>query len=375
MTTNKWMSKLTSDIGKLATQIPSPADHVVKLPSPSMNWVVSNGGISRGKALLLFGPESGGKSLLMQLILIQLMKDFPEGFCILFDAEFSFNPDWFKKLSGFGDEDMKRLIVRQTNDPLQIFDYIEGELQQLIQDGCPIVGLAIDSVKAIRYPKDIKEKSTKMVMGGGGASYLGSALKGVLPVIRQNLITTVLVQQVYEEMDEYKKMSDPYVIPDGRALKHFADYMIEVTRLDTKAGRIQEGKNIYGGDQQVGHKVRVRGKKNRVGAPFRAGEFSLSYTGGIINVGEEIFQLAKSLGVIYHPVNDETGKVNNQMWKFGDYDAIRGEDNMKGWVVSNKNVQEEIMAACYAVDNEEILKQRNIDLGYTDEELTNKLLE
>src|SRR5687768_12702676 len=205
MSANKWMSKLASDVGKIALDIPSPTDHIVKLPSPSMNWVVGNGGISRGKALCLFGPESGGKSLLMQLILVQLMKDFPEGFCILFDSEYSFNPDWFRKLSGFGDEDMARLIVRQTNDPIKIFDYIEGELQQLIQDGCPIVGLAIDSVKAIRYPKDIKKKSTDMTMGGGGASYLGPALKGILPVIRENLITTILVQQVYEEMDEYKK--------------------------------------------------------------------------------------------------------------------------------------------------------------------------
>jgi len=375
MSANKWMSKLASDVGKIALDIPSPTDHIVKLPSPSMNWVVGNGGISRGKALCLFGPESGGKSLLMQLILVQLMKDFPEGFCILFDSEYSFNPDWFRKLSGFGDEDMARLIVRQTNDPIKIFDYIEGELQQLIQDGCPIVGLAIDSVKAIRYPKDIKKKSTDMTMGGGGASYLGPALKGILPVIRENLITTILVQQVYEEMDEYKKMSNPYIVPDGRALKHFCDYMIEVTRVDTKAGRIEDGKNIYGGAQQVGHKVRVRGKKNRVGAPFRAGEFALSYTDGIINVGEEIFELAKTLNIIYHPVNDETGKINNQMWQFGNYDPIRGEANMKEWVVSSSSVQAEIMQACYGVNNEEVLKKRNEELGYLDDEMVSNLLE
>lgn len=380
MSTNKWMAKLAKDVGKLATDVPSPTDHVTKLPSPSMNWVVGNGGITKGKALCLFGPESGGKSLLMQLVLIQMMIDDPEGFCILFDAEYSFNPDWFKKLiasQGVSDVDQvaSRLIVRQTNDPLKIFDYIEGEMQEMVQDGCPVIGLAIDSVKSIRYPKDIKDKSTKMVMGGGGASYLGSALKGVLPVIRENNITTVLVQQVYEEMDEYKKMSNPYIVPDGRALKHFCDYMLEVTRIDTKAGRIEEGKNMYGGAQQVGHIVRVRGKKNRVGAPFRAGQFALSYTGGIVNVAEEIFELAKSLGVVYHPVNPDTGKINNQYWKFGNYDQIRGEANTLEWVKENPDIQKEIMEACYNVDNQEILEKRNKDLGYSDDQPVSSVLE
>lgn len=381
MSTNKWMAKLAKDVGKMAADMPSPSDNVTALPSPSMNWVVGNGGITRGKALCLFGPESGGKSLLMQLVLVQLLTDEPEGMCVLFDAEYSFNPDWFRKLATsqvgaeMADSIVSRLIVRQTNDPLKIFDYIEGDLQEMVQDGCPIVGLAIDSVKAIRYPKDIKDKSTKMVMGGGGASYLGSALKGVLPVIRENNITTILVQQVYEEMDEYKKMSNPYIVPDGRALKHFCDYMLEVTRIDTKAGRIEEGKNMYGGAQQVGHIVRVRGKKNRVGAPFRAGQFSLSYTGGIINVPEEIFELAKSLGVVYHPINPDTGKVNNQYWKFGNYDQIRGEANTLEWVKGDKSLQQEIMEACYAVDSQDILEKRNAELGYTANQPVSTMLE
>ena len=135
---NKWMAKLAKDVGAIAADMPSPSDSVVKLPSPSLNWVVGNGGVAKGKAITLYGPESGGKSLIMQLILIQLLKDNPEGMCILFDAEYSFNPDWFRKLAGFSLDPMEafnaedivsRLIVRQTNDPLKIFDYIEGEMQ------------------------------------------------------------------------------------------------------------------------------------------------------------------------------------------------------------------------------------------------------
>lgn len=359
--TDKWMSKLTSSFGKAAADIAKPSDSVVALPSPSMNWVVGNGGISRGKAVCLYGPESSGKSLLAQLIMIQLQKDIPDGICLWFDAEYSFNPDWFAKLGG----DPNRLVVHQTNNPVKIFDYIEGELQELIQDGCPIVGIAIDSVKSIRYPRDHKKESTALVQGGSGAAYLGSAFKMILPVIRENNITTVLVQQVYEEMDQYKKMNNPFIVPDGRALKHFSDYMLEVTRIDTKDGRVEVGKNIYGGAQQIGHKVRVKGKKNRVGAPFRCGEFTLNYTRGITNIGEEIFELAKTLSVIYHPVNPDTGKINAQMWAFGDF-TIRGEDNMLKWVVDNPDKHDAIMKACYAIDSDEVLSARNDALGVID---------
>lgn len=361
---NKWLTQLTKEFGKVASEMPKPSDSVVSLPSPSLNWVVGNGGITRGKAVCFYGPESGGKSFLMQLTLIQLQKDVPDGICILFDAEYSFNPDWFAKLGG----DLERLIVRQSNDPKKIFDYIGGELQELIQDGCPIVGIAIDSVKSIRYPKDIRTETTKMVQGGTGAAYLGSAFKLILPVIRENNITTVLVQQVYEEMDEYKKMNNPFIVPDGRALKHFCDYMIEVVRVDTKAGRIESGENIYGGAQQVGHIVRVRGRKNRMGAPFRAGEFSINYTQGVVNTGEEIYKLALSLGVIFHPLNDETGKTNVQMWQFADYKPVRGEENMKALVLKDPEMQRELMAACYAVDDEEKLHARNAELGVIDVE-------
>src|SRR5207245_2392721 len=96
--------------------IPKPTDQVIKLASPSLNWAIGNGGLVVGKAICFYGAESGGKSLLMQLTLIQIQKQDPEAICVLFDAEYAFNPSWFKKLGG----DLDRLYVRQTNDPVKI---------------------------------------------------------------------------------------------------------------------------------------------------------------------------------------------------------------------------------------------------------------
>ena len=357
---SKWFAKLTKDVGQAASEMPSPTDRVVAMPSPSLNYVVGNGGITYGKAVCFFGPESAGKSLVAQLTAIQLLKDNPEAFFVWFDTEYSFNKTWFQKLSGFGKEDMARMIVRQSNDPLKIFDYIYGEMLEMIQDGCPIVGIAIDSVKNIIYPKDMKKESTKQTMGGGGASYLGSALKHVTPVIREHNITTLLVQQVYEELDEYKKMNNPYIVPDGRALKHFCDYMLEVTRVDTKAGRVEDGKDIYGSAKQVGHKVRIRGKKNRVGAPYRTALFTLSYEDGIIDTHDEVFDLAKSLKVIYHPINPETGKTSNMMWAFGDV-QVKGEQNMRDRLQVDVGLRQDVIRACCEIDDETLISQHSAE--------------
>lgn len=361
MSANKWMKKLEGDFAKVASSMPKPSENVIQLPSPSFNWAVGNGGITEGKAVCFFGPESSGKSLLSQLVLVELQKKHPESIQILIDAEFSFNPDWFQKLGG----DLNRLLVKQTNDPLEIFDWIEKEVLSMLQEGAPINGLMIDSVKSIRYPGDLKAKSTDITMGGSGAKYLGPALKGLLPIIRTYSITTLLVQQVYEEMDQYKKMNNPWIIPDGRSLKHFCDYMLQVERVDSKAGRIEEGTTITGGANQVGHKVRVKGKKNRVGAPYRVAEFSLQYDKGIIDTESEIYELAKSMGIIYHPISPTTGKPNNMMWAFKDHEHIKGEANMRQHITGNTKILHEVYQACLAADDDQLVS-RNEGLQTTD---------
>lgn len=358
-----WMSRLEDDFNKIAKDFKN-TKNILKTPSPSLNWALGNGGLVEGKLAVMYGPESGGKSLLGILTLIEIQKKYPEGICLLFDAEFAFNEEWFEKLGG----DLSRLIVRQTNDPVQIFDYWYGELLELLQDGLPLKGVMLDSVRSVVYPKDIKDISTKMIQGGTGAAYLPSVLKKIVPIIRKYDITTIFIQQVTEELDMYKKMSNPWNIPDGRCLKHNADYFIEVTKIETKEGKITDGKNMLGADNQIGHKVRMKVKKNRTGAPHRPAEFSLIYSKGISNISEEIYKLAKSLDVIFHP------GTNKQMWQFGDYEPIRGEDKMKEWVDGSLKIQEEIIKACEAVSDdkaEQRIKQiqespDNIDIDVED---------
>lgn len=341
---SKWLSKLTSDFGVVAEELNTTLPPPVPTRSPSLNWATGIGGFQPGKVSVLYGPESAGKSLLAMLQIADYQKRDPEAIFIWFDAEFSFNLNLFIKVGG----DPGRLIIRRTNDPLKIFDYIGGEMLEYLQDGAPIRGIVIDSIKAIRYPKETNMKqTTDQKMGGTGAAYLPTALKLVIPVIAEYHLLTFFIQQVTMELDPMKALRNPYIITEGRALKHAADIMLEIVKLDTKSGTIEEGKTISGAGQQVGHIVRIKVKKNRLGPPARMAQFLWHYDRGIINTEEEIYELGKSLNLIFHPINPITGKSNPQMWQFGDHPPIRGEANIKEWVINSKDIQDEIMAAAY----------------------------
>jgi len=339
---NKWMSRLTKDFGIVAANMTKNDRPIIPTPSPSLNWALTTGGWKPGKVVTLFGPESSGKSMMAMMGIIELQKQDPEAIAVWFDAEFSFSPEFFQKLGG----DLERLVVRRSNDPVKIFDYMTGEMLELLQDGAPIRAIAIDSIRGIRYPKDMKKVSTDMIMGGSGANYLPSAFKGIIPIIAEYQIAAFFVQQVQMQLDTMKALRNPYVIPDGNALKHASDFMLEITKVETKAGVIECGDTIAGGTAQLGHKIRVKVRKNRLGVPARVAQFSFHYEQGVVGIGEEIFELGKVLGVITHPLNPETGKENVQMWTVGKYPAVRGEANMKMAVAKSQKLQDEIMAAC-----------------------------
>lgn len=341
---SKWMSKLTTDFGVIADNLNAKLPPVIPSRSPSLNWATGIGGFQPGKISVLYGPESSGKSLIAMMAVADAQKTDKEAIFVWFDAEFSFNLPLFKKVGG----DAKRLIIRKTNDPLKIFDYIGGEMLDHLQDGAPIKGFVIDSIKAIRYPKESNMKqTTDQKMGGTGASYLPSALKLIIPVIAEFNLATFFIQQVTMEIDPMKALRNPYVITEGRALKHAADIMLEIVKLDTKAGVLESGETISGAAQQTGHKIRIKVKKNRLGAPARMAQFTWHYDNGVIDTDTETFELGKSLGVIFHPKNPETGKENVQMWQFSHYEPIRGEANMLQFVKGSKIIQDEILNACY----------------------------
>jgi RecA/RadA recombinase len=351
-----WMSDIIKNHGIKGSDVVK--GNIIATPSPSLNWAAGNGGFVAGKTVLLAGPESSGKSLIMYLSFIEILKQDSEAIVVLFDSEWSFNADWFTKLGG----DPSRVALFQTKSPTGIFDFIYTDLAAKLKEGAPIKAIGIDSLRAIVYPGDNKKESTALTMGGSAAKYLEGPLKKVTDVCASGKVILFLVQQVYMELDQYKAKSDPFIIPGGIALRHMSDYIIIITRQLQQKNRIEDGTNLTGGAQTMGHRVKAFFKKNKMGNPFRLAEFTLHYNLGIINIEEELYNLAKSLGVVYHPINPDTGKVSPQMWVLDGFPVIKSEAVFKQWFVTTAAAQSTAQRMCDKVSNETSL-ERNKQLG------------
>lgn len=302
---------------------------LLELPSPSLNWALP---IQFGLSVCLYGPEGSGKSLASMLALGAAMKADPELLGVLISTEMrSPEPDRLRVLG----IDPDRLVIRMANELHDVFDWIQSEdsnfknqdgtkggpgLKYMLEQGAPIKVLIIDSIKAIRGPKESNAESVTKDIMGDLSKYLNPSLKGMLPIIRKHKILTILVQQVNMNLDadEVKYQNKKWVIPSGQSLKHFCETMALVEKVTSKDSKIfdESMKSIRELPVQMGHTIRVRVDKNNLGRPNREAEFRIHYNKGYIQPGLEVGELAANLGVIFHPINPENQKPIINQWQF-----------------------------------------------------------
>lgn len=307
-----WYTRVSRDLeGSLSAmgavintgdEMADPHSLVYQFSAPSLNWACG-GGLPAGKVMVAYGPESSGKSFLLWDLIKNMQRRDAEGWAAVYDAEFSYDKSYVASLG----VDTKRLLVVQSNQSDDIFDHFVDKVGPMIQDGYPIRVMGIDSIRSIRGPKESALKQTGDHMMADLAILLPKATKKMVGLIRQYGIAQILIQQVNEEMDpnkvkyEHKK----WHVPNGQALKHYADLMVLVEKINSKDRNVIDVST----EQQLGHTVRAKVEKNRVGTPYRVSEFQLLYGVGVVNTHVEVATMATKLKVVERP--------NNLMYKFG----------------------------------------------------------
>jgi recombination protein RecA len=228
----------------------------------------------------------------------------------------------------------------QSNSAKDIFDHFSNKLMPMVQDGLPLRMWMIDSVKAIRGPKEEKLESVEDHVMGDLSILLGKATKSVVGDIRQQSIATILIQQVNEEMDPaMAKYQSKWKIPNGQALKHFVDIQVLLERVNAKDSKIFNEES----EVQLGHTVRANTRKNRVGAPFRTAEFQLQYGVGVVNQHVEVAGLAIKLGIVERP--------SNIMYGFGGA-SWRGRPAFEAAIKASPELQAALMTKIMGVSQD-----------------------
>lgn len=117
------------------------------------------GGFPRGKATIIFGPESSSKTNLALLAIGNHQKRWPEQTCAFVDVERSFDPAWARLLG----VDTDKLIVVEPAYAEQVVDIVEGFLAAI---DCGVV--VVDSLAAMIPISEVENSAERANVGTAG---------------------------------------------------------------------------------------------------------------------------------------------------------------------------------------------------------------
>lgn len=340
MSTNKWMKQLSSLDGAVSA---GSDIQVIKTPSPSLNWIFGkNQGIVAGSSVLLFGEAKSGKSLVSYLCAGHMHQTDPDAIVLRFDTEMRST----FQMSGNWGIDYDRFQSIDSNDPVEVFDQITGPIASMIQDGMPLKMIIIDSMTNLSGLREKDADSIANTQMGDRAGAVTKGLKRILPIIRRNKIVFIGTAHMRANFDA--GMYGPKIKASlSHSEKHWYENYIEVKRDNAKEGKADllgnalensEIKDFRGNKEITGHKIYVKMTENSLGVAGRSGEFTIDYEKGLINVHEEIFQLAINNNLVERP-NNRTYIVNDVKYTSKEefLTAIRDSEELQKYLLSKLN--------------------------------------
>jgi recombination protein RecA len=306
--------------------------------SPKLDEAIGIGGIPMGRVTQLAGQESSGKTMLALSCIKSYLDQNPDNTALFIDAEYTYDPEWARS-QGI---DISRVMVIKTNDAKAIFEGLigtmkvnsktkkvsknmKGILDYVIEGEDPrfrsLGIIVLDSIAVLNTPLEVAADIGKANMAPI-PRFLSTELKKLTPVVAQANVAFVGINQVRVNLGQM--YGDPTTSPGGKALKHACSLMINMAPVFGADSVIKDDS----GDR-IGHTVRAKIQKNKVGAPFRQAEYKVEYIKGVVNVEGEIFDLAVKYGMIERP--------NNQNY-IVDGEKIRGRDNAINSFVDNPDL-------------------------------------
>ena len=257
--------------------------------SIALDVALGVGGVPRGRIVEIFGPESSGKTTLVQHIIAEAQKQ--GGTAALIDAEHAFDPVYAAKTG----VDVENLLISQPDTGEQALEIAET----LIRSNAVDI-IAIDSVAALtpraELEGDIGDSHIALQ-----ARLMSQALRKITGAISRSKCTVIFTNQL--RMKVGVMFGNPETTPGGRALKFYASVRLEIRRIQS----LKEGTEFSG------IRVRVKVVKNKVAPPFRVAEFDIMFNEGIskegnlIDLGVEM-DIVKKSGAWYEYEGEKLGQ-------------------------------------------------------------------
>lgn len=282
--------------------------------SLTLDLATGRNGIPKGRVIEIYGPESSGKTTTAMLIIASIQRQealraqtepgYVAKTIAFIDAEHAFDP----MLAIEYGVDIDEMILVDPETAEQAMDICEA----LVRSG-RFAMIVVDSVAAL-VPAKIEESSMEQQTMAELARFMSKAMMKLVGPAYQKQTTLFFINQIRQKIGGYAPNGIiPTTTPGGLALKYYSSLRLEVKR----------GETIKQGNDAIGHQIKVRFIKNKIGMPYKEAEFKLLYGVGI-DKSDEIGQLAIFGGIVrssgawiyYEDENGNLIEINGVPMKF-----------------------------------------------------------
>lgn len=335
MSTNKWMKMMNKMEGAVDREYnPYLPENTIQTVSPSLNWTFSkSAGLPFMEFLLLWGPPKAGKSIVSDAFVGGLHQKDPNAIAMKFDTEMR----TAGHVESFWGIDEDRYQVFNASEPELVFDRLKKDIFPMVEQGMPLKLVIIDSLRGVNGIKMQGSDSILNHQMGDQAATIQKGLQMIMPFLRRNKIALIATEHIRGNFDA--GMYGPKEkMGGGWHEKHTFEYYMKVTRDNSAEGKQDalgnklegETKDFKGKNEKTGHKIYVEMTESSRGVAGRSGQFTFDYNRGIVNVEEEIFELAKNLNLVQRP-NNRTYNLNGMSFNSKEefITAIRDDESVR----------------------------------------------
>ena len=276
--------------------------------SISLDHALGVGGVPRGRAIEIYGPEGSGKTSLTLHIIAEAQKT--GGVAAFIDAEHALDPEYASNLGVNLDD----LLLSQPDTGEQALEIVEV----LVRSGAVDV-IVVDSVAAL-VPKSELDGDMGDSHMGLQARLMSQAMRKLAGVVNKSKTSLIFINQI--RMKIGVMFGNPETTTGGNALKFYSSVRMDIRRI----AALKDGENV------IGNRTRVKVVKNKVAPPFRQVEFDIIYGKGISKYGDLL-----DLGVA-HDIIAKSGT----WFSYNENRIGQGRENSKRFLSENLEISVEI---------------------------------
>ena len=225
------------------------AKNIVRIPSistklPTVDYdMIQTGGVPRGRIIEFFGPESAGKTTFTLWTIAQAQAQ--GGIAAFVDAAHAIDTGYARNLG----VNVDNLILNQPDSGEKALQVVD----ELAKSECVDL-IVVDDVASL-----VPEAELEGDMGdnhvGLQARMMSQAMRKLTAECARNKVTVIFINQIREKIGVM--YGNPETTTGGRALKFYSSIRIDVRRKE----------EIKQGDTLIGHTIRLKAVKNKVGTP------------------------------------------------------------------------------------------------------------